>query len=139
MTSSELAIHLGARVWYIDRHRPLLFAIQIALFAVGVFYYVGGMADPSAFKESTWGALAYERDASFWGSVNAMSAFITALGLLRPVKNKMIVTGAALQSLQFSAIFTSCVFYGGDIGIGLYALMLCLLHCKIAYEAVRGM
>lgn len=139
MTSAELAIHLGARVWFIDRHRPLLLAIQIALFVVGVFYYVGGMADPSAFKESTWGALAYERDAMFWGSVNAISAFITALGLLVPVKNKMIAFGAILQSLQFGSIFTSCVFYSGDIGIGLYALMLCLLHGKITYEAIRGL
>lgn len=139
MTSAELAIHLGARVWFIDRHRPLLLSIQIALFVVGVFYYVGGLTDPSAFKESTWGSLAYERDAMFWGSVNAISAFITALGLLRPVKNKMIAMGAVLQSLQFGAIFTSCVFHGGDIGIGIYALMLCILHCKITYEAIRGL
>ena len=139
MTSAELAIHLGSRVWFIDRHRPLLLSIQIALFTVGIFYYVGGLTDPSAFKESTWGSLAYERDAMFWGAINAVSAFITALGLLRPVKNKMIAVGAVLQALQFSAIFTSCAFYGGDVGIGLYAVMLCLMHCKIAFEAVRGL
>lgn len=139
MTSSELAIHLGSRVWFIDRHRPLLFWAQVALFTVGAFFYIGGITDPGVFKETTWGSLAYERDASFWGAANAISAFITALGLVRPVKNKMIAFGAVLQVMQFSAIAISCISYGGDIGIGMYASVFAILHCKIAYEAVKGL
>lgn len=139
MTSAELAFQLGARTGYIDRHRPLLIQIQITLFLVGIFFYVSGVTWPGVFQESTWGSLAYERPAWFWGAVNAVSAMITAMGLIKPVKNWMIVSGAALQVLQFGAITVSCFTYGGDKGIGLYAMALMVLHCKMTYEAARNL
>lgn len=138
MTSAELAFQLGSRTSYIDRHRPLLIQVQVALFLVGLFFYVSGVTWPGVFQESTWGSLAYERPAWFWGAVNAVSAMITAMGLIRPVKNWMIVCGAVLQVCQFGAITTSCMAYGGDKGIGLYAAALLVLHCKMIYEAARG-
>lgn len=137
MTANEFAVALGANVNYIDRHRPLLLQIQLALFAVGVFFYISGMTWPGVFQEGTWGSLAYEQPAWFWGAINAISAFITACGLIKPTKHWMVGTGAALQIAQFGAIATSCMFYGGDKGIGLYAVCLGLLHMKIMHEAIR--
>lgn len=138
MTAVELAFSLGAQTSYIDRHRPLLLQIQYALFGVGVFFYVVSMGSPGVFQESTWGGLAYTQPATFWGAMNAVSAFVTAMGLIKPVKNWMIAVGATLQVLQFGAITTSCLMFDGDKGIGLYALCLASLHCKLLYEAARG-
>ena len=138
MTSSELAFQLGARTNYIDRHRPLLLQVQFALFAVGIFFYVSGITWPGVFQETTWGTLAYQQPAWFWGAVNAVSALITAIGLMKPVKNWMVTAGASLQIMQFGAIATSCLSYGGDKGIGLYAVCLMVWHCKMLYEAARG-
>jgi hypothetical protein len=137
LTYADLSFQLGARVDYIDRHRPILLQVQYALFAVGLFFYTIGRVYPGVFQETTWGALAHEMPAAFWGAVNALAAMITILGLLKPVNSAMVATGASLQVLQFGAIAMSCIFYGGDYGIGIYSMCLVMLHCKVLYESVR--
>lgn len=137
MTAAELSYQLGARVNYIDRHRPLLLQIQYALFAVGLFFYTAGRAQPGVFQASTWGNLAHEMPAAFWGAFNALAAMITILGLLKPIKSKMVMVGASFQVLQFGAIATSCILYQGDYGIGIYSVCLVIMHTKILYESAR--
>jgi len=137
LTAAELSHELGARVNYIDRHRPLLIQIQYALFAVGLFFYIASRVMPGVFQQSTWGSLAYEMPAAFWGAVNAMAAMVTILGLVKPVNSMMVATGASLQVMQFGAISTSCIFYNGDYGIGIYAVCLAVLHVKLLYESTR--
>jgi len=137
LTTAELSYQLGSRVNYIDRHRPLLLQIEYALFIVGLFFYVASRLMPGVFQQSTWGGLAYEMPAAFWGAVNAMAAMVTILGLLKPVNSWMVAIGASLQVMQFGAISTSCILYGGDYGIGIYAVCLALLHIKMLYESTR--
>lgn len=137
MTAAELSYELGAKVNYIDRHRPLLIHIQYALFAVGIFFYIASRVMPGVFQESTWGGLAYEMPAAFWGAVNALGAMVTILGLVKPVNSLMVAFGASMQVMQFGAISTSCIFYNGDYGIGIYAMCLAVLHVKLLYETTR--
>ena len=137
MTIGELSYQLGARTCYIDRHRPLLLQIEYALFVVGLFFYIASKVNPGVFQESTWGGLAYQMPAAFWGAVNAVAAGILILGLVKPVKSWMVLSGAFLQVLQFGAIATSCILHGGDYGIGIYAICLAALHIKILHESVR--
>ena len=75
--------------------------------------------------------------AAFWGAFNALAAMITILGLLKPIKSKMVMVGASFQVLQFGAIATSCILYKGDYGIGIYAICLVIMHTKILYESAR--
>ena len=136
VTAFELNLAIQGKAGFIDRHRPLLFHMEIVLCLVGIFFYIGGMFFDGVFRESTWGEWAYFIPAWVWGAVNAIGAAIAAFGLVRPVKNCMVAVGAAIHLIQFTAIFQSCVFSGGDVGIALYGLGLAALHAKLLYEAL---
>lgn len=136
MTAYELNLALQGKTGFIDRHRPLLLHMEFVLCAVGLFFYVSGMFFDGVFKLSTWGEWAYVIPAWIWGAINAIGAAIAAFGLLRPIKNCMVGVGATIHLLQFTAIFQSCMFSGGDVGIALYSLALAALHAKLLYEAV---
>ena len=136
MTAFELNLALEGKTGFIDRHRPLLFQMELVLCAVGVFFYIGGMFFDGVFRVSTWGEWAYFIPAWIWGAVNAIGAGISAFGLMRPIKNCMVAVGATIHVIQFTAIFQSCMFSGGDSGIGFYGLALAVLHAKLLYEAV---
>lgn len=137
MTAIELEYALRGSSGYIARHRPMLLQIQVMLCVVGCFFYTVGVIDSSVFKADTWGALIYHQPAWFWGAWNAAAGGITAIGLTRPVRSKMVCFGAFLHVLQFSAISISCVWYGGDMGIGIYASCMMAIHSKLFYEAAR--
>ena len=136
MTSFELNLALQGKSGFIDRHRPLLLQMEVVLCLVGMLFYFGGMFLDGVFRVTTWGEWAYFIPAWIWGAVNAIGAAIAAFGLVRPVKNCMVAVGAAIHLIQFTAIFQSCVFSGGDMGIALYGLALATLHAKLLYEAL---
>lgn len=137
MSYAEFEMLLLGRSDYIRRHRPLLMQFQIMLLVVGMFFYVTGLLMPGTLSPDTWGELAYFQPAWVWGAINASASAITAIGLMRPVKNKMVAVGAAMHLVQFSAICTSCFFSGGDFGVGFYVGAAAALHGRIFYEALR--
>jgi hypothetical protein len=122
----------------IDRHRPVFMSMQGALFIIGVMFWVDAMGDGVGFKEETWGWLAYSFPAAGWAFLNMATSAITMIGLMRPVRNWMVIVGASSHIAQFLILSYSAVMCGGVFVIGLYASVFFLpMHLWILLEALR--
>lgn len=122
----------------IGRYRPGLIYIQLAMFTAGVFFWVDATLGMGGFKPGTWGEFAYSIPAKLWSVWNMGASAITMVGLMKPVNNRMVATGAALQCAQFSAISYSAAFTGGDSAIVVFSSVFFLpLHMWLLNEAAR--
>lgn len=119
------------------RYRPIFMVAQISLFIIGCMFWIDTQSGGQAFTAEVWGDLAYSIPASFWAFANMSTSALTAGGLMKPVKNWMVTTGAALSCLQYLTLSWSAVFDGGAAVIGLYASIFFLpLHIWIMVEAI---
>lgn len=118
------------------RHRPVFMAAEASLFLVGCCFWVDAVLGGKGFDEATWGALAYSVPALFWAGANMSCAALTLVGLVKPVRNWMVIVGASLASLQYMVLSYSAIFDGGASVIGLFALLFFLpLHLWLIFEA----
>jgi len=123
----------------LDRHRPLLVALQCALFFIGVLFWIDAMTGGAGFEETTWGWLAYSFPAVGWAFINMATSAITIIGLMKPIRYWMVAVGAALHCVQFLILSYSAALCGGVFVIGLYASVVFLpLHLWLLLEAVRS-
>lgn len=137
MTRNELAFRITGHAVYIDRHRPMLMQIELYLFLVGMVFYVSGITIDAAYTVETWGGILFHQPSWFWGALNAVASATCVIGLIKPPRYRIILIGAGMHLLHFSAIAISCLFYGGDFAIGLWALGFLGFHAKMFYEAAR--
>lgn len=122
----------------IDRHRPVFMAMQFSLFFIGVLFWIDAMTDGDGFREETWGWLAYSFPAVGWAFLNMATSAITMMGLMRPVRNWMIVFGSSSHIAQFLVLSYSATMCGGVFVIGLYASVFFLpLNLWMLLEALR--
>lgn len=122
----------------LDRHRPLLLALQFSLFVIGVLFWLDATTSDQGFSDSTWGALAYSIPAVIWAFANMAASSMCIIGLVRPIKRWMVAAGSGFHCLQLFVLSYSAVFTGGTVVVGLYASIFFLpLHLWILLEASR--
>lgn len=120
----------------IGRYRPLLMWSQLALFFVGVFFWVGVSRGAATFTPETWGHFAYSLPAQAWAFWNMAASAITFIGIKRPTRRRMVVVGGLMNCVQFAALAYSAAFTGGDPAVSLYASIYFLpLHIWLVWEA----
>ena len=110
----------------LDRYRPAAQVSQIMLGICAMLFYWETFIGNTAFREQTWGALAYAIPARWWASYGIVAALVTFIGLCIPVRRWLIVIGAGMQCAQFLVLSWSAVFTGGEPVIGLYAYVIFL-------------
>ncbi len=121
----------------LSRYRPIFMMAQIGLFIIGALFWIDTQRGGAAFTAEVWGDLAYSIPAEFWAFANMSTSALTAIGLMKPVKNKMVSVGAGLSCLQYLVLSWSAVFDGGAAVIGMYASVFFLpLHMWILGEAI---
>ena len=69
------------------RYRPIFMVAQISLFIIGCMFWIDTQSGGQAFTAEVWGDLAYSIPASFWAFANMSTSALTAVGLMKPVKN----------------------------------------------------
>ena len=122
----------------LDRHRPLLLALQFSLFVIGVLFWLDATTSAQGFSADTWGYLAYSIPATIWAFANMAASSMCIIGLLRPIKRWMVAAGSGFHCLQLFVLSYSAVFTGGTVVVGLYASIFFLpLHLWILLEASR--
>ena len=123
----------------LSRHRPAFMAAEVALVLIGCMFWSDTVLGGSAFTAEIWGRWAYSIPAIYWAGLNMGAASLTLAGLVKPVRNWMIVTGASISCLQYLALSWSAVFDGGAMVIGLYSSVFFLpLHLWILFEAISN-
>lgn len=121
------------------RHRPLIQMAQIALFVIGALFWVDSLDGGKSFTPDVWGALAYSIPAECWAASFMLAAAITYIGLVKPVRNWMVITGAAMHCVQHLTLSYSATFTGGVPVIGLYASLFFLpLHLWLLIESATA-
>lgn len=122
----------------LDRHRPMVMGMQVALFVIGCIFWVNTFTYNIAFEKQVWGGLAHAIPAKVWAASCMAAAALTINGLLKPIKSWMVAFGAAFHCLQFIVLSYSAAFDGGAFVIGIYASVFFLpLHLWLLIEAVR--
>ena len=120
----------------LNRYRPALLYTQFSLFLFGAFFWIDAAIGGSNFKELTWGALAYSIPAKTWAAWNMGASAIAIIGLIKPVRDWMVATGAGLHCFQFAVITYSTTFTGGEAIVGLLSSVFFLpLHMWLLSEA----
>lgn len=118
------------------RYRPMLMLIEAGLFLIGGLFWVDTMQGGNAFTEAIWGGLAYSLPAAFWALLHMSTSALTLAGLIKPVRNWMVITGGAGSCLQYLVLSWSAIFDGGAAVIGFYASVLFLpMHIWLIFEA----
>lgn len=130
---------LTGRSGWLDRHRPLLSDIQLSMFFVGATFWVGSINDPGVFKIETWGTLAYAIPAEAWAMLNMVCSVAIYVGLIRPIKRRMVLIGAVVNVAQYLVLAVSAVAFGGEMAVGIYAGFVFIpLFIRMAWEAARN-
>lgn len=93
MTGKDLSLALTGRLSWLDRHRPLLSDLQLGLALIGACLWVTAMHSPAAFHPGTWGALAHAVPAECWALAIMACAAVTHVGLIRPIKRRLVLIG----------------------------------------------
>lgn len=138
MTSLELSLALQGRVTWLDRYRPLLSDAQLALFMIGATFWVGSIHDPGMFKLTTWGALAYAVPAEVWAGLNMVCSAMIWVGLIRPIRRRLVLIGSTVNVAQYAVLAVSAVGFGGEQAVGIYAAFVFLpLFARMTWEAAR--
>lgn len=118
------------------RYRPMLMLIEAGLFLIGGLFWADTMLGGAAFTEEIWGALAYSMPAAVWALLHMSASAMTLAGLIKPVRNWMVISGAAGSCLQYLVLSWSAIFDGGVAVIGLYASVIFLpMHIWLIFEA----
>ena len=118
------------------RYRPMFMLAEVALFVIGCIFWVDANAGASSFTADVWGHFAYSIPATYWAAFNMGCSSLTLAGLIRPVRNWMVIVGAGLSCVQYLILAWSAVFDGGAAVIGMYASLFFLpLHLWIVFEA----
>ena len=123
----------------INRYRPLFMGAETALFLIGCLFWADTVMGGNAFTAEVWGHLAFSVPAIYWAGINMGVSALTLAGLVKPVRNGMVLTGAGLSCVQYMVLSWSAVFDGGAAVIGLYASVFFLpLHMWILFEAATN-
>ena len=119
------------------RHRPSFMAAEMALFLIGCMFWSDTVLGGSAFSAEVWGRFAFSFPAIYWAGLNMGAAALTLAGLVKPVRNWMIITGASISCAQYLILSWSAIFDGGAAVIGFFASTFFLpLHLWILFEAI---
>ena len=136
MTVLEWTLKQGGHS--LGRYAPLLCGIQLSLFVVGTIFWLDATLGGQHFDPNTWGAFAYSFPAEFWAAWNMGASAITFVGLIDPIKRRMVVVGGVLHSVQFALLAYSITATGGEIVVGLYSGAFFLpLHMWIVWRAAH--
>lgn len=101
-------------------------------------YTVATGGGPHVFSPGTWGMALTSVEAIKMGQINVLLCTMVLIGLIRPIHWRMLVLGAALQTVHFSFIAYSCWYTGGDVAVGMYAVIAFVLpHLMLATAGVR--
>ncbi len=119
MTAFEATFKSGGHS--LARYAPALAAMQLSLLTIGMIFWIDAMTGAEGFKVETWGRLAYMLPAEFWALINMVASAMTFIGLLDPIKRRLVMIGGALHCIQFATLGYSITMTGGEVPVGLYA------------------
>ncbi len=136
MTTFEATFRSGDHS--LSRYAPLLCLMQASLMVIGMIFWLDAMTGAEGFREETWGSFAYQLPAEFWALLNMLASATTFIGLLDPIKRRLVIIGGTLHSAQFAVLGYSITMTGGEIPVGLYAGAFFLpIHMWIVWRASR--
>lgn len=122
----------------LSRYRPGAIVIEIGLFVIGVLFWIDATMGATSFTPLVWGDLAYSIPAICWAFVNMGCAALTIAGLIRPVRNWMVIVGAVLSIAQYLVLAWSAMFDGGTAIIAMFAFVLLIpFHIWLLFEAAN--
>jgi len=128
-----------ARRYSLERFRPLLLLAQMILFVIGAAFWVMARHQIDAFNAATFGSFAVQFPAEMWAGAMMVGAAFAYVGLIRPIRRKLVAVGASVHVLHFTALSYSTTFTGGEHVIGLYAsFFFSPLHLWMIVEANRN-
>ena len=134
MTHLEWTLRQGEHS--LPRYAPLLCGIQVSLFVVGTIFWFDAILGAKNFDVNTWGTFAYAFPAEIWAGWNMAASAITFVGLIDPIKRRLVIVGASLHSVQFAMLAYSITITGGEIPVGLFSGAFFLpLHIWIVWRA----
>lgn len=120
----------------IDRFRPILMLIEVALLIVGCAFWISTQMGVDSFSPATWGEWACILPAELWAGVQMGAGALIVTGLMHPVTRNRIVIGCIVQIVQFLGLSASAMFSGGQFVIAVYPLVLFVpFHLILALEA----
>lgn len=121
----------------IDRFRPALIGMEMALFAIGLLFWLDTQTGGDNFSPETYGAWACSLPAEMWAGVMLAGGVLCVSGLMHPVTRWRIVVGALVHVVQFTALSFSAILTGGQFVIAIFPLLFFVpLHIILAWEAV---
>lgn len=121
----------------IERFRPLLLAIECALFFIGAMFWIDALVGAESFSRNAYGEFAYSFPAEFWAFAMMGGSALSINGLIRPVRHWRIALGSAIHVAQFSALSYSAIFTGGEAVVGCFASVFFVsLHIWLCVEAL---
>ncbi len=135
MTAFEATFRTGRHT--LARYAPLLCLMQVSLVIIGMIFWFDAMTGAHGFRVETWGRLAYQLPAEFWAFLNMAAASMTFIGLLDPIKRRLVMVGGSLHCIQFAVLGYSITMTGGEIPVGLYAGGFFLpIHMWVVWRAI---
>lgn len=118
------------------RYAPALCMMQISLLLVGSIFWIDAMMGAKNFNPDTWGRLAYMLPAYVWAGLNMTASAVTFVGLIDPIKSRLVMVGGSLHCVQFAVLAYSITMTGGEVPVGLYAGVFFLpAHMWIVWRA----
>ena len=111
---------------------------QVAMFIIGAVFWAMATHQVAPFDADTFGEFALRFPAEAWAMAMMGPAAMVWIGLRDPVKHWMVIIGAGLQFINFSALGYSFLLTGGQPVMGLFAIIFFApLHAYIFGAAVN--
>lgn len=121
----------------VEHHREFLILMEMIPMLVGIYTIATGGGE-SIFTPNTWGTILTDIEAVKLGQINVLCCAMVLIGLIRPIHWRMLVAGSSLQVVHFGFIAYSCLYSGGDIAVGIYAIIAFTLpHLALAVAGFR--
>lgn len=141
MTAAEL-VHGFWSLWglihprAIDRFRPVLIAVELALLIVGCAFWVNTQTGGDSFSPEAWGEWACIVPAACWAGTMMLGGVLVVSGLMHPVTRGRIVIGCIIQIIQFAGLSISAIGSGGQFVVAVFPMILFVpMHIILAWEA----
>lgn len=102
---------------------------------IGCLFWIEASVRDAAFSVETFGRFALMFPAEFWAGLMIAGSLMTFAGLMRPPHRPAILLGSGVNLVQFCALGYSAALTGGELVVGLYALLMFAPSSAITFVA----
>jgi len=94
--------------------------MQVGLYIIGASFWVDARMGHDSFDTAIYGRIATSIPAEIWAGAMMIGAALCFVGLVNPIKRRLLFAGGLINAVQFLLLAASAICTGGELVIGLF-------------------